>query len=205
MLDAISLWVRQIVMVVMFAAFVDFLIPENKYFRYIKVFLGLLVMIAIVNPVVPLLQKDVSFNEIPLSFKDIVDKASITYKSEVLNRSNNKLTIEEYKTQIEKYLTQKITDTTFYKVKRVTTKINEDSLSDDFGRITQLLILLGKNRTENKQLKQKILIETIKIGDDKKELNSLNYCRNDEFKNIIEYLHSTFDIPKENIYIDLED
>ncbi|HHY70162.1 MAG TPA: stage III sporulation protein AF, partial [Thermoanaerobacterales bacterium] len=99
MLNTINLWIKQIVMVVVFAAFIDFLIPENKFLKYIKVFLGLLVMIAIVNPLVPLLQKGVSIDiEIPQGYKNFVNKSGIKHDSEVLNKTNNKLTIVYFST-----------------------------------------------------------------------------------------------------------
>lgn len=205
MFDALSLWVKQIITVVIFATFVDFLIPENKYFRYIKVFLGLLVMMAIVNPIVPLLHKDISFNEISSGYKDFVDKATIKHESETLNKSNNELTIDKYKRQVEKYLTDKITDMTFYDVKSVNIKINEEYSGEDFGKITQLLIMLGKKQTNTNKSEEKISIETIKLKCDETELNILDHNKHDEFQDIIRYLHTTFNIPEENIYIDLED
>lgn len=206
MLSAISLWVRQIVMVVMFATFVDFMIPENKFLRYIKVFLGLLIMIAIIDPVVPLFQKGFSFDEIPLAYQDLVDKASIISKSETLSKSNNKLTIDEYKTQVATFITDKIADMTLYDVKDVTVKVDEDYSGNNFGRITQLSVVLGKDQAESGQSKhEKILVETIKIGNNAEKSSLHNHNRNDEFKDIIKYLHTTFDIPEENIHIDLED
>ena len=207
MLNTINLWIKQIVMVVVFAAFIDFLIPENKFLKYIKVFLGLLVMIAIVNPLVPLLQKGVSIDiEIPQGYKNFVNKSGIKHDSEVLNKPNNKLTIEEYKLQVEKYIAQKLADMTLYNVKSVTAQIHEDYTCDNFGKITQLLIILSNIQTKDEKSEAgKILIETIKIGNSGKKLNFNNQNQNDEFKSIIKYLHTTFDIPKENIFIGLED
>jgi stage III sporulation protein AF len=205
MLNALSLWVRQIVTVVMFATFVDFLIPENKFFRYIKVFLGLLVMMAIVNPLVPLLHKNVYFDENSLDYEDFIDKASITYNSEELNKRNNELALEEYKKQVEEYLTQKIAEMTYCDVKSIFIKTNENYTDENFGKITQLYIVLGKNQTGSEKSKGKIFIETIKINCDDRKSNTHNYESNSDFKNIIEFLHTTFDISDKNIFIDLED
>ncbi|MDD4729964.1 MAG: stage III sporulation protein AF, partial [Dysgonamonadaceae bacterium] len=155
MLSVISLWVKQIVMVVMFAAFVDFLIPENKFFRYIKVFLGLLVMITIINPLIPLFQKDIALNEMSLVYKDLVDTEDIMHKSEILNMKNNELSIKQYKDHIERYLIQEITEITLYDVKNLTLEIDEDHFSENFGKITKLSIILSEKQTEKKKVKSK--------------------------------------------------
>lgn len=206
MLSAISQWVRQIVMVVMFAAFVDFLIPENNFLRYVKVLLGLLVMIAIINPLIPLFHNDLSVDEISLVYEDFVDKKGIMSKSDILNKNNNELTMEEYKVNIEEYLAKKIADVTLHNIKNVTVKIDEDLSSREFGKITQAKITLSKNPPNGSNSNQeKISIEKIKISDEKLESSVFIQNPNEEFKDIINYLTETFDILEENIYIYLEE
>jgi len=193
-------------MVVMFAAFVDFLIPENNFLRYVKVLLGLLVMIAIINPLIPLFHNDLSVDEISLVYEDFVDKKGIMSKSDILKKNNNELTMEEYKVNIEEYLAKKIADVTLHNIKNVTVKIDEDLSSREFGKITQVKITLSKNPPNGSNSKQeKISIEKIKISDEKLESSVFIQNPNEEFKDIINYLTETFDILEENIYIYLEE
>ena len=104
MIEALSSWGKQIIMVVMFAVFVDFLIPENKFLKYIKVFLGLIVMIAIINPLIMLLSTDISSKDIQIVSSDIVDESKLSNMSELLKEQSNKIMIKEYKDQVEKHL-----------------------------------------------------------------------------------------------------
>lgn len=207
MLSVISLWVKQIVMVVMFAAFVDFLIPENKFFRYIKVFLGLLVMITIINPLIPLFQKDIALNEMSLVYKDLVDTEDIMHKSEILNMKNNELSIKQYKDHIERYLIQEITEITLYDVKNLTLEIDEDHFSENFGKITKLSIILSEKQTEKKKVKskeEKIFVDAIKIRDTEECSNIISKNQNNVLERIIQHLNIKFEIQEENIFIDLE-
>ncbi|WP_213974006.1 stage III sporulation protein AF [Tepidanaerobacter acetatoxydans] len=209
MIDAISLWIKQIVLVVMFTTFIGFLIPENKFLKYIKVFLGLLVMLAIINPLLQIFKKDIHLTEIPLVFEDFVDKNTIKYNANILNKKNNELAINEYKYQVEKYLTQEIKNIAPYDVKNVKIKIDENYSDESFGKITQLSVTLGKEPAQkNESKKEKITVETIKIGYNQSEKEDIDIeCdqKNNEVENIKEYLHITFGIPKENIHMSLEE
>lgn len=205
MVGALSQWIRQIIMVVMFAAFVDFLIPENSFLRYVKVFLGLLVMIAIINPLIPLFHNSLSFDDIPIVYENFVDNKSIATMSEIINQNNSQMTIAQYKANVEKYIFQKITDLTSYNIKNVSVKIDEDFSSNNFGKITYVKIALTKSPTDDVNPKGKILIEKIKIGDELSESSNFIEKPNTEFRDIINYLVLTFDIPETNIYISLED
>ncbi|MCG1012687.1 stage III sporulation protein AF [Tepidanaerobacter sp. GT38] len=205
MVGALSQWIRQIIMVVMFAAFVDFLIPENSFLRYVKVFLGLLVMIAIINPLIPLFHNSLSFDDIPIVYENFVDNKSIATMSEIINQNNSQMTIAQYKANVEKYIFQKITDLTSYNIKNVSVKIDEDVSSNNFGKITYVKIALTKSPTDDVNPKGKILIEKIKIGDELSESSNFIEKPNTEFRDIINYLVLTFDIPETNIYISLED
>lgn len=205
MVGALSQWIRQIIMVVMFAAFVDFLIPENSFLRYVKVFLGLLVMIAIINPLIPLFHNSLSFDDIPIVYENFVDNKSIATMSEIINQNNSQMTIAQYKANVEKYIFQKITDLTSYNIKNVSVKIDEDVSSNNFGKITYVKIALTKSPTDDGNPKGKILIEKIKIGDELSESSNFIEKPNTEFRDIINYLVLTFDIPETNIYISLED
>lgn len=205
MISAVSQWIRQIVMVVMFAAFVDFLIPEHNFLRYVKVFLGLLVMITIINPLIPLFHNGLTFDEIPIIYEDYVENQSIASMSEILNEKNSEIAITEYKSNLEKYLFEKITELTSYNVKNIAVEVDEDLSSKNFGKIKQISIALRKRISEDKSFKEKISIEKIKIGDNPSESSDFIENPNREFKEIINYLTSTFDISENNIYMSLED
>jgi len=207
MLGEISLWVKQIVMVVMFAAFIDFFIPENNFLRYVKVFLGFLVMIVIINPLASFFGGDFSINEIPLFDEKIADYNNIISKTGTLTESNMKLTIAEYKKNIENYISQKIAELTTHDVKNVTAKVEEDFSSDNFGVITEVEITLalpGKSK-KSSFIRDKISIEKVKINGNLLESGAFEDKPQKEYTEILNFLRATFNIPEEKIYINLED
>lgn len=209
MLAAVSQWVRQIVMVVMFAAFVDFFIPEKSFSRYVKVFLGLLVMIVIMSPVMSLFHRDFSIDEIAFVYDDPIDYRSINSKSHILSENNDKIKIAEYKANIEKYIFQRIAEITSHDLRDVSVKLVEDFSSHDFGQISEIVITLNKNPpgqlADGNVKQEKISIEKVKIDNKPLGSNVLSEMTKEEFKEIVNYLAASFNIPEEKIYISLED
>ena len=51
MIELLSGWLKQIVILVLIAAFMDLLLPNNSMERYIKLVMGLLIILAILSPV----------------------------------------------------------------------------------------------------------------------------------------------------------
>jgi len=207
MLAEMSRWVRQIVMVVMFAAFVDFFIPENNFLKYVKVFLGLLVMMVIMNPLIPLLNNDIAINDIPF-FEGLVDSKSISSNADILKENINKLTIDEYKGNVERYIVQQLTERAPYNIRSVKVNIVEDLSSPDFGRVDEIKITLGKDKPDHNAVtnfvQEKISIDRVKI-DDALKPSANAVMQREEFKELINYLTDTFLISQEKIYISLED
>lgn len=55
MIDAITVWVKGIVFVVLFAAFLELLLPSNSMQRFVRVIMGLFIMLTILQPVIEML------------------------------------------------------------------------------------------------------------------------------------------------------
>jgi stage III sporulation protein AF len=58
MMTALILWVRTLIMVVLFASFLELLLPNSSMQRFVRVIMGLLIMLAILNPVIDLFSSD---------------------------------------------------------------------------------------------------------------------------------------------------
>jgi len=58
MIEWLSGWLREIVLVVLFAVVVDMLLPNNMMQRYIKVVVSLFILLTILSPILTLLRSD---------------------------------------------------------------------------------------------------------------------------------------------------
>lgn len=57
-------WIREIVMIILLAAFLDLIIPNSSLDRYVKVVVGLLILLAILSPIISFLQSDWSVDRL---------------------------------------------------------------------------------------------------------------------------------------------
>lgn len=57
MIDWLSGWLREIVLIVLFAAFVDLLLPNNAFQRYVRTVLGLFILLTLLSPILSLFQQ----------------------------------------------------------------------------------------------------------------------------------------------------
>ncbi|MCL6445543.1 MAG: stage III sporulation protein AF [Alicyclobacillus sp.] len=55
---ALGAWLKQIILIVMLAVFTDLLLPSKSMQRYVRTVLGLAIIAAILQPIVPMLRKD---------------------------------------------------------------------------------------------------------------------------------------------------
>lgn len=56
-------WLRDIVLIVLFAAFVDLLVPNNALQKYVKITISLMILLTILAPLIELLKPDLDIRE----------------------------------------------------------------------------------------------------------------------------------------------
>lgn len=54
-------WIKQIILLVLIATFIDLLLPNSSFDRYVKLVLGLLIIMAILSPILQLINQDLDF------------------------------------------------------------------------------------------------------------------------------------------------
>ncbi|CUH97438.1 hypothetical protein P22_3568 [Propionispora sp. 2/2-37] len=56
MINELTLWIKNIILVVLFASFLDLLLPSSSMQRFVKAIVGLFIMLTILNPIVNFFQ-----------------------------------------------------------------------------------------------------------------------------------------------------
>ncbi|WP_425061162.1 hypothetical protein SCACP_19410 [Sporomusa carbonis] len=86
MIDSITAWVKGIIFVVLFASFLELLLPNNSMQRFVKVIMGLFIMLAILNPVISVIENRLMADQIPALANHSVGELS---SADILNAANN--------------------------------------------------------------------------------------------------------------------
>ena len=100
MISEISAWVKGIVMVVIFATFLELLLPTSSMQRFIRVIMGLFIMLAIMNPLIAILQSSWTTAEQTV-FMTVDGNQSNTWRA--VNQSvenHSKITNEMYRQDV---------------------------------------------------------------------------------------------------------
>lgn len=102
MIDFLTAWVKMIVFVVLFATFLEFLLPNSSMQRFVKLILGLFIMLTVLNPIVNLLHHDWATQNVTTIAQNSPDSAAIIQAKQNLVKERERLTLEVYKSDIAK-------------------------------------------------------------------------------------------------------
>ncbi|TDX43554.1 stage III sporulation protein AF [Orenia marismortui] len=175
-------WVRNIVLVILFANFIEMLLPNNKTKKDVDMIIGLFVILVILNPIINLFR----FQESSLSLFNIFSYSKppfeeIVAQGEVLREENKKVQ-EDYKLRISNQIA-------------VLIKLNSDleninikiDLAD--GKLKKVIIKAKDNRVE-------------KVTVDLSQENSSD--KTDELtKNLKELISSFYGLDRNQVLVNL--
>lgn len=187
MVANLSSWIKQIIMVAMFTLFVDLFMPDNDLRKYIKVILGTIVMIAILNPIISLLNADTFFAGVQLEARGYLDENSISRQAEKLKHKNMEMALELYEKELEERIVRQLRQLTFLEVSKTDVKVEQD------GSIKEIHLILKKNFPQPQKNIEKVFINL-----------DLQFSEKGEIKKLKEYLSAFYEIPETNISVEVE-
>lgn len=155
-------WVITIVSVIIFVTFIEILIPNSNYKRYINVVIGFLLMIVILTPLTKLISGQIDFEEEILKISNQLELSTAQNRINNIQYSNDEAVITLYKSEISKQIKNHIEYNTRYVTDTVLIEVEDDNNSTQFGLIKNLNITL-KEKTENVESISKT-IEPVQIN-----------------------------------------
>lgn len=185
----------------MFSSFVDFMIPNNRFSKYIRLVLGTIVMITILNPIITIFHKENFIDSFELKGIQPSDESKIISKAESFSQKNNEIMMKNLKRNISTVMKEQIKAITPLEVVDVKIQLNEDLDSVDFSKIEHIFIVLSDS--ENPSLKD-IKVKVKNVEDKDKDILTQTENRRLEIKKIKDYLKLQFDVSPENIHVNLE-
>lgn len=111
-MHAISIWLKQVVLLVLLATFIDLLLPNQALSRYVKLVMGLLIILAILNPILALLSDRFHWEALSWqhlrqwSEKEVPSLAQIEEQSHQFKEVRQKQIIEAWKEQVTHMMKQ---------------------------------------------------------------------------------------------------
>ncbi|MGI6485769.1 MAG: stage III sporulation protein AF [Tepidanaerobacteraceae bacterium] len=205
LLENISIWIRQVILVVIFTVFINFFMPNNQFLKYANVLLSLLIMIAILTPIFTFFNLDPSTIEQEWVYQDLIDNKAIAAQTNKLNEKNNELIIRQYKENVKSYMCQQISTISDFDVKTIQLTIEENSKKENFGEIKDLYIVL-KNKDVYKTKSTIIPDVQIEVNNiNEKDDNPVSKSHNKSLNEIKQSIMLRFGLLEKNMRIELEE
>lgn len=96
--------VRNIVVIVLITTFLDMLLPSSNMQRFVKVIMGLFILVSLLNPVIYLLDKNEEFEVLAWQYQGAEVDENILTKSKELETVNDMLLHENYVKRLERQI-----------------------------------------------------------------------------------------------------
>jgi stage III sporulation protein AF len=102
-------WVKTIIFVVLFASFLEVLLPNSSMQRFVRVIMGLFIMLAILSPVIEVVQNHLTPSVVPTLSGNSANSAAILNDANHFAHGREELSAELYKKQLAQQMQVMIT------------------------------------------------------------------------------------------------
>jgi len=142
-MDQVYTWVKNIVIFLLLVVLIDQILPSSNYKKYIKVSVGLVMILLVFTPILNLLNTGSSMDYY-FELEDFkISSADLDYDYEVAGEQKKEFVVSQYKDTLIEQIKQLIASED-YRVKAVDVEIEEDYDSEDFGRVYRITITLAQ-------------------------------------------------------------
>lgn len=216
MIEFIKNWVVNTITVVMLVILIEMLIPSGKMKKMVNLVSGFILVIALINPVLKVLGKEIMLREMQMADSNYIDKKEIMASSGVLEENQIKQITNLYRDKIIEQLESITKEVKGIEDARADVIINEDYTSDRFGEVKKVYLYI-KTQKRNDGVKPVLSVKKIEIGNgNSKDGSSMDEDSKDEMlsekqldkkskQELEERIERLLYIQKENIVISLED
>lgn len=112
---------------------------------YVKIAVGLLVMLSILQPLIKIKDEGIQFEEKILETSEAIDQYALTLQANSFQASQNKQLVSLYKMKIEADIRERIESQYPVQIVNIRSEIEENTEKERFGEIKSLHIIFDRN------------------------------------------------------------
>ncbi|OEF95512.1 stage III sporulation protein AF [Vulcanibacillus modesticaldus] len=217
MIEWLNNWIKDIIILVLLASFVDILLPNSKIQKYARMVMGLLIILAILSPIMSIFSDNVLLSKLTQQLnsqsysgkkvntieqlRSIQDKGKGLYEKKMLDQVEQTME-KDLKTILENKLGIKVQD------------LKLDAIvKDDKWKIQRIDLYLSDSKkelvdNEDETIKEveSVKIVNIKLGQGESSYNQKTTSEAEQkiIEEVNNLIQQEWGIPKEYIYIHLE-
>ncbi|GED12979.1 stage III sporulation protein AF [Aneurinibacillus migulanus] len=170
MMAMLILWLKKIILLVLLATFLDLLLPSNTYSKYVKLVMGLLILLALVSPLLDLFRKDIPFAQLSFAIEKGAgqtqnpDFTSVDALAKKLAAQNDQETNRYVEEQISGLVKKQVETQHGVRVQQVHVQVNSEGqkTGQPIERISVVLAPGKAQEKGGKQSEQGVSVEPVK-------------------------------------------
>lgn len=209
MVSWVSDWLKQIVLLVLIATFIDLLLPNDRLERYVKLVMGLLIIMAMLSPVFQLLSGDLDLRSFAFLTSDPVmsKEASIEEiqkQGETLKQQQQEWIRQEAEQKTGESLKNELTGRFQAEVEKAEVKLK---MSGDEQEIESVMVVLRLGSSTEPGMSRHIEPVDIKVDEKDASLQDkdLDRRRKNLQLDVMHYIERNWNIPKERIHVEVRE
>lgn len=206
-MDTISQIVKNLAVIVLLTAFLDMLLPSSNMQKFIKIIMGLFVIVTILSPFATLINKEANFEEV-LAWSSPVtegDLNKIMAKGTEIANVNHELAFTSYKGKLEKQMAVLVKLIDGVEETEINLGLDANSVKQD---ITAVLVKISLQQEEKSEFQIKpidpisVEIKSPAQQEAAKEVKEASPNKAAIEREVKDLLASYFDIPKSIITVE---
>lgn len=104
MIEAITSWAKDLIFLVLFAAFLELLLPSSTMQKFLRVIVGLLIMLAILKPVITVVERNFEPKDAPVFQVAEMKSNPNDFRQEEENEKRQQLALRLYQKELTRQL-----------------------------------------------------------------------------------------------------
>ena len=186
MMAEITEWVKSIVMVVLFATFLEFLLPASSMQRFVRVIMGLFIMLSILNPLIYVLYNRILPEPVAVFGNPAAKATEVERISRDAAKGRNQLTHEIYRKDLANQIRALVMAIEGVAEVRVVVDTNDQESSKNIGAIKHITLYVQPGLVDSGRKIQKVTINT-PSSENRPELSA---ATRDKIRRVITELYS---------------
>lgn len=168
-MEILTEMVRNIVGIVLITTFLDMILPSSNMQRFVKVVMGLFILISLLNPILNLLDKNKEFEVLAWQYPNNgSDEQSISMKNKKLEMVNKELLKDNYALRIEKQMEALVKLVDGVVVSKIKVTLKTSVKAEQADNIQHVYVNVSRSNNENQD---GVLVKPIEINIKKQEFS----------------------------------
>jgi len=169
MIEFLKEWCMNIATLVVFIVLLEMLLPSGKMKKMINLVSGLILVIALINPVLGFLQRGTELEVYHLSSSNFIDKKEIMANSQVLKEEQTRQITDLYRNKVISQVENLVRGVKGVLDVKADVIINDDYSDEKFGEIKRIYLelKLGEEEEKTKGIKKIKSIDKVVVGKEK--------------------------------------